>query len=65
MSSLKSHFSEDGNVYAWGLNYDGQTGIVDDHDHYVPTLISWKEGKILEIGLGYEHLIFISGLFLS
>ena len=62
MSSLKSHFSEDGNVYAWGWNRDGQLGIGDDKDRNIPTLISWKEGKILEIGLGYHYSIFVSGI---
>ena len=61
MSSLKSHFSEDGNVYAWGWNGSCQLGIGDDKDRNIPTLISWKEGKILDIGLGSGHSIFISG----
>ena len=61
MSSLNSHFSEDGNVYTWGSNGNGELGIGDFNDRNIPTLISWKEGKILEIGLGFDHSIFVAG----
>ena len=51
---------DDGFVYSWGHNRDGQLGHDDTKDRKIPTLIDGLT-KIKKIYCGYSHTMAING----
>ncbi len=50
-----------GRVWAWGDNYDGQLGIGDEDDQFIPQLVQTEDGEALEgitaISAGDKHSV--------
>jgi len=55
---------DQGQVYAWGRNENGQLGLGDSKDKMVPTLVQELTGyNIVEIATGKAHSLFLTGRF--
>jgi len=53
--------TEDGKVYSWGRNENGQLGHGDTKDRYCPTLISELSGHhVVKVSTGKGHSLFLT-----
>ena len=55
--------TEDGSVFVFGRNVEGQLGVGDTEDRLVPTILRGElENKpVLQVAAGYEHTVFVTG----
>jgi len=53
--------TEEGAVYAWGRNENGQLGLGDTKDRYVPSLVQELTGHtIVSVATGKNHSLFLT-----
>jgi alpha-tubulin suppressor-like RCC1 family protein len=51
---------DNGKVYAWGSNSDGQCGLGDDSEVNQPTQVDIDE-PVVQAACGYYHTAFVTG----
>lgn len=58
--SFHKHFSEDGDVYTWGLNSEGQIGFGEDEEECsTPQLLKFDD-EVISISCGYYHTAVVT-----
>ena len=49
-----------GQIYAWGINIDGQLGLGDFKNRYIPTLAPNFPNDIIQISTGNSHMLALA-----
>ena len=55
--------SDDGRVYVWGKNEDGELGMGEDENVPEPTLLH-MERPVVCVACGYYHAAIVTGKFI-
>lgn len=58
--------SRSGNVYACGVNRQGQCGVSDEEEIFTPSLVKFpsQDVRISSASAGFSHSLFLSGEYL-
>ena len=55
--------SETGELYCWGYNKYGQSGLENTENELLPQIVATMKNKITQFSCGYNHTFAISGIY--
>eukprot|EP00164_Ancoracysta_twista_P007242 GFYU01010246.1.p1 GENE.GFYU01010246.1~~GFYU01010246.1.p1 ORF type:complete len:508 (+),score=103.18 GFYU01010246.1:147-1670(+) len=58
--TMAAALTEEGVLYVWGRNADGQLGLGDTLDRHTPTMMAWEHDTLTTISIGGAHCLALT-----